>query len=301
MQTVRAYETSGGAYIVARENLGTLPSLVGAAALLTDYVLTVAVSISAGIFAVTSFAPSLAGHKVALSLGCLLVIVLANLRGVRESGSALRAPDLSLRHGGRSARRRGRRRARDRPRAPRGRAARAAGGHWNDHAIRAPARLLVRLDRADRRGGDRERRQRVPQAARQECSGHAGHSRLDRDLPLPGRLVSRGASARATELDRVRRLADRARCLPGRFCRELHVLRHPGSDAACPDPGREHVVPGLSAPFGAAGPRRLRAAAVHEPRRPSRLLERDARAGDGRRPAAAGSTARTRTTSSTST
>src|SRR6476661_1960131 len=59
-----AYATSGGAYIVARENLGTLPSLVGAAALLTDYVLTVAVSISAGIFAITSFVPSVSGHKV---------------------------------------------------------------------------------------------------------------------------------------------------------------------------------------------------------------------------------------------
>ena len=92
MQTVHAYETSGGAYIVARENLGTLPSLVGAAALLTDYVLTVAVSISAGIFAVTSFAPSLAGHKVGLSLACLLVIVLANLRGVRESGLLFALP-----------------------------------------------------------------------------------------------------------------------------------------------------------------------------------------------------------------
>jgi amino acid transporter len=92
MQTVHAYETSGGAYIVARENLGTLPSLVGAAALLTDYVLTVAVSISAGIFAVTSFAPSLADHKVALSLGCLLLIVLVNLRGVRESGLAFALP-----------------------------------------------------------------------------------------------------------------------------------------------------------------------------------------------------------------
>jgi amino acid transporter len=92
MQTVRAYETSGGAYVVARENLGTLPSLVGAAALLTDYVLTVAVSISAGIFAVTSFAPSLSGHKVALSLGCLLVIVVANLRGVRESGLLFALP-----------------------------------------------------------------------------------------------------------------------------------------------------------------------------------------------------------------
>src|SRR5205807_5212057 len=91
-QTVRAYETCGGAYIVARENLGTLPSLVGAAALLTDYVLTVAVSISAGIFAVTSLAPSLAGHKVGLSLACLLVIVLANLRGVRESGLLFALP-----------------------------------------------------------------------------------------------------------------------------------------------------------------------------------------------------------------
>jgi amino acid transporter len=92
MQTVRAYETSGGAYIVARENLGVLPSLVGAAALLTDYVLTVAVSISAGIFAITSFVPSLADHKVGLSIACLVVIVFANLRGVRESGLAFALP-----------------------------------------------------------------------------------------------------------------------------------------------------------------------------------------------------------------
>ena len=70
-QTVRVYETSGGAYIVARENLGTAPSLVAAAALLTDYVLTVAVSISAGIFAITSFAPSLSSHRVSLALACL--------------------------------------------------------------------------------------------------------------------------------------------------------------------------------------------------------------------------------------
>jgi amino acid transporter len=92
MQTVRVYETSGGAYVVARENLGTIPSLVGAASLLTDYVLTVAVSISAGIFAITSFAPSLGAHKVGLSIGCLCVIVLANLRGIRESGLAFALP-----------------------------------------------------------------------------------------------------------------------------------------------------------------------------------------------------------------
>jgi len=92
MQTVHAYEASGGAYIVARENLGTMPSLVGAAALLTDYVLTVAVSISAGVFAITSFAPSLGPHKVAMSLACLVLIVLANLRGVRESGLIFALP-----------------------------------------------------------------------------------------------------------------------------------------------------------------------------------------------------------------
>jgi amino acid transporter len=95
-QTVRVYETSGGAYVVARENLGTLPSLTAAAALLTDYVLTVAVSISAGIFAITSFAPSLVNHKVELSLACLLLIVLANLRGVRESGILFALPTYAF-------------------------------------------------------------------------------------------------------------------------------------------------------------------------------------------------------------
>ncbi|HKS79142.1 MAG TPA: APC family permease, partial [Gaiellaceae bacterium] len=95
-QTVRVYETSGGAYIVARENLGTAPSLVAAAALLTDYVLTVAVSISAGIYAITSFTPSLTSHKVSLSLACLVLIVLANLRGVRESGLLFALPTYAF-------------------------------------------------------------------------------------------------------------------------------------------------------------------------------------------------------------
>src|SRR6059058_5340677 len=95
-QTVQAYQTSGGAYVVAKENLGTLPSLVGAAALLVDYVLTVAVSIAAGIFAVTSLAPSLSSHKVVLSLACLGVIVLVNLRGVRESGLTFALPTYAF-------------------------------------------------------------------------------------------------------------------------------------------------------------------------------------------------------------
>src|SRR5437773_3131036 len=82
MQTVRAYETSGGAYVVARENLGTMPSLVAAAALLVDYILTVAVSVAAGVLALTSAAPSLESHKVGLSLLLILLLTVVNLRGV---------------------------------------------------------------------------------------------------------------------------------------------------------------------------------------------------------------------------
>ncbi|SRR6266540_3739023 len=95
-QTVKAYQTSGGAYVVAKENLGTLPSLVAAAALLVDYVLTVAVSVAAGILALTSIAPSLSAHKVALSLGAIVLLTLVNLRGVRESGIAFALPTYSF-------------------------------------------------------------------------------------------------------------------------------------------------------------------------------------------------------------
>src|SRR5262249_50235303 len=81
-QTVRAYEVSGGAYGVARENLGTLPSLVAGAALLVDYVLTVAVSVASGVLAITSAAPSLDHYNTALSLVAVALIMLVNLRGV---------------------------------------------------------------------------------------------------------------------------------------------------------------------------------------------------------------------------
>ena len=91
-QTVRAYEVSGGAYVVARENLGTLPSLVAAAALLVDYVLTVAVSVASGVLAITSAAPSLAHLDTELSLFAVVLIMLVNLRGVRESGIAFALP-----------------------------------------------------------------------------------------------------------------------------------------------------------------------------------------------------------------
>jgi amino acid transporter len=95
-QTVQAYQTSGGAYVVARDNLGTLPSLVAAAALLADYILTVAVSVTAGVVALSSAAPSLTSHKVALSLLFVLILTLANLRGVRESGILFAIPTYAF-------------------------------------------------------------------------------------------------------------------------------------------------------------------------------------------------------------
>src|SRR3989442_4420762 len=91
-QTVRAYPSGGGAYIVSKDNLGTFPGLLAAAALLTDYVLTVSVSVVAGVFAITSAVPSLNQHKVSLSLGFILLVTLANLRGVRESGTVFAIP-----------------------------------------------------------------------------------------------------------------------------------------------------------------------------------------------------------------
>jgi amino acid transporter len=91
-QTVRAYPGGGGSYIVAHQNLGTFPGLVAAAALLTDYVLTVSVSIVAGVLAITSAAPALTEHKVALSIGFVVLITLANLRGVKEAGTLFAVP-----------------------------------------------------------------------------------------------------------------------------------------------------------------------------------------------------------------
>jgi amino acid transporter len=92
MQTVRAYETSGGAYVVARDNLGKLPSLVAAAALLVDYVLTVAVSVAAGVLALTSAVPAAEPYRVPISLGFVALLTLVNLRGVRESGILFALP-----------------------------------------------------------------------------------------------------------------------------------------------------------------------------------------------------------------
>ncbi len=91
-QTILAYPQGGGAYVVTRENLGRYPSLMAGAALLVDYVLTVAVSIAAGIAAITSAIPELYPHRVTLCVVGVGVIAVGNLRGVRESGRLFALP-----------------------------------------------------------------------------------------------------------------------------------------------------------------------------------------------------------------
>jgi amino acid transporter len=92
IQTVFAYPAGGGSYTVSKENLGVRFGLVAAASLLTDYILTVAVSISGGIAAITSAYPALVPHTVALGIAAIFVLMLVNLRGVRESGIAFSVP-----------------------------------------------------------------------------------------------------------------------------------------------------------------------------------------------------------------
>lgn len=91
-QIIYEYPEGGGAYIVARNNLGELPALTAAAALMIDYVLTVAVSVAAGIAALTSAVPGLFEHREALGLVAIIFIIIMNLRGVRESGKFFAIP-----------------------------------------------------------------------------------------------------------------------------------------------------------------------------------------------------------------
>jgi hypothetical protein len=209
-QTVRAYPSGGGAYIVSKENLGPLPGLVAAAALLTDYVLTVSVSVAAGVFAISSALPELHDDRLWMSLAFVGLITLANLRGVKESGTLFAVPTYSfvaaifvmlvtgtgslcvLRMPPGAL-----------PRAPSGDRCRRPRG------VHDPPGLLFRVDGAHRRGGHLQRRSGVPASPGQErrgdfgADGRAGHLDVPGDL-LPGLADRGGSQPRA-----VRRLADR--------------------------------------------------------------------------------------------
>lgn len=91
-QTIKAYPHGGGAYIVAKDNLGELPSLTAGAALLTDYVLTVAVSIAAAVAAMSSALPELNQHRVLIGIALILLVTTINLRGLTESGTIFSIP-----------------------------------------------------------------------------------------------------------------------------------------------------------------------------------------------------------------
>ena len=91
-QTCHAYPNGGGAYAVSRANLGRNAALVAASALLVDYVLTVAVSVAAGVANIVAAFPSLAPHGVAISVGFVALLDVMNLRGVRESGTVFAIP-----------------------------------------------------------------------------------------------------------------------------------------------------------------------------------------------------------------
>lgn len=95
-QTIRAYPGGGGAYIVARENIGVFPGLVAGASLLVDYILTVAVSISAAVAEIVSQVPALLPFRVPLAIAFVLILAVANLRGVRESGALFAGPTFAF-------------------------------------------------------------------------------------------------------------------------------------------------------------------------------------------------------------
>src|SRR5918999_3655220 len=95
-QTIRAYPGGGGSYIVASDNLGRRAGLTAAAGLMTDYVLTVAVSVASGVAAVTSALPALRPGHVAIGLGVIAVLLAGNLRGVRQAGSLFAAPTYAF-------------------------------------------------------------------------------------------------------------------------------------------------------------------------------------------------------------
>jgi amino acid transporter len=95
-QTIRAYPHGGGSYIVATENLGRVPGLIAAAGLLSDYILTVAVSIASGVAAVTSAVPALAPDAVPIGAGTIAILLIGNLRGVRQAATVFALPTYAF-------------------------------------------------------------------------------------------------------------------------------------------------------------------------------------------------------------
>ena len=95
-QTIHAYPNGGGSYVVSRENLGLFPGLVAAASLMVDYVMTVAVSVASGVAAITTAFPALGDYRIWICVGVIILVAVANLRGVSESARFFAVPTYSF-------------------------------------------------------------------------------------------------------------------------------------------------------------------------------------------------------------
>ena len=267
-QTIHAYPGGGGAYIVARDNLGELPAQIAGGALLTDYILTVAVSVSSGVAQITSAFPAVFGHRVALSVFLVLLVGYINLRGVKESGAIFAVPTyffigMMLLTVGLAFFRF----SRD-PGVGGAPPPETAGGS----AVPAP-RLLERHHCPHRRRGHLERHHRLQGAALPNAITHL-------DVLHPGPFLGHlhlSHRRRPRRADRISQLA-RTPLAAGR-----PLPRHHRGHHADPGDGGQHRLadfPSLRTP----GRGRLPAAAAHLPRQPPRLLPRDRAAGHHRLP-----------------
>jgi len=175
-QVCRGYPSGGGAYVVARENLSPNFGLIAAAALMVDYVMTVAVSSASALANLGTAFSVIQPYKVELGALVIILVTAANLRGIRESGKHLRHPDLFVRRHGPACDRRGPGKHRHRRSPPPRRAgirrdARRAGLH----AVAGPQGVRRRVRRAHRRRGNSQRRARFQAARGQERRQHADH------------------------------------------------------------------------------------------------------------------------------
>ena len=283
-QTIYAYPSGGGSYIVSRENLGKIPALVAGSSLLADYVLTVAVSIAAGVGAITSaFARSASVPRRPVPGGRR-----AHDGGQPAWGARVRRPvrpaHLHLRLRSRRTRHLrplpnllpGPRRD---PR-PRGRARRAhRGQRGTEHervTVHADACLLVGRHRPHRHRSSLQRRAGVPQAGGPQRRNHPGVDGRDPRLTvLRHRRVGTPPQAR-TPRGRRNRALDHGQSRVRR--RDVHVLPPPILHLRHLDPRRQHRLRRLPPAVRDRRPRRLPAPPTRQPRRPARLLQRHPRA-----------------------
>ena len=235
-QTIEAYPSNAGSYTVARENLGANAGLLAATALMIDYVLNVAVGISAGVGALTSAVPQLHPYTLPLCLGILALITIVNLRGTMEAGIVFSVPTYLFvasfgglllfgviedpRCSGKSG--------------PGRAAAAAPPGSRGSDIMAAAARFCQRLHGNDRGRGGQQRSERVPRPNHEICPPHPGRHRID-----PGRV------ARRYRLSRAR--------LPGR---SRWTNRSPATRACCRRSRRRSsgVAPSISSRSEACSP-----------------------------------------------